>query len=196
MFARYFELLKHWNRSINLTALPLENLTDGAMDRLIIESLVAAEKLGDGASTWFDLGSGGGSPAIPMKIAWPATRLTMVESRSRKGAFLREAIRELGLTAASVAEPRFEDLARTGDAPGSADLVTVRAVRPDAKLFVAVHLLLKHGGRLAIFSSESERPSPEVIETDGYVMEEPFSIQAVHSLPGNSTLTVLLKEDL
>ena len=45
-----------------------------------------------------DIGSGGGSPAIPLKLATPGSALTMVEVKARKSAFLREAIRQLGLT--------------------------------------------------------------------------------------------------
>ena len=44
-----------------------------------------------------DVGSGGGSPAIPLKLAVPRLSLTMVEAKARKSAFLREAIRHLGL---------------------------------------------------------------------------------------------------
>ena len=55
-----------------------------------------------------DLGSGGGSPAIPLALALRAPRLLMVESRSRKAAFLREAARMLELSADVVAI-RFEE---------------------------------------------------------------------------------------
>ena len=43
-----------------------------------------------------DIGSGGGSPAIPFKLAVPRLGLTMVEAKARKSAFLREAVRQLG----------------------------------------------------------------------------------------------------
>ena len=46
---------------------------------------------------WFDIGSGGGSPAIPLKLARPTLPLPMVESKTRKAVFLREAVRALGL---------------------------------------------------------------------------------------------------
>ena len=50
----------------------------------------------EGASV-IDIGSGGGSPAIPLKLAAPRIKLWMVESKTRKSAFLREAIRQLDL---------------------------------------------------------------------------------------------------
>ncbi len=147
----YFRLLGHWNPTINLTALPLDPPTDETFDRLLVEPLAAAKQIDGGEERWFDLGSGGGSPAIPLKIVRPALNLTMVESKSRKGAFLREAIRTLDLKGASVAEARFQDLAQDGQYRRSASLVTVRAVRTDDELFSIAAELLKGGGRLLLF---------------------------------------------
>ena len=65
----YFELLVRWNRRINLTALPLEPLGDETLDRLFIEPLVAARHVQASPLTWFDLGSGGGSPAVPCEFS-------------------------------------------------------------------------------------------------------------------------------
>src|SRR5437762_13109583 len=94
----YFRLLAQWNSKINLTAFPLSKPTDATFDRLLIEPLAAAQFVEDVELTWIDLGSGGGSPALPMNIARPGLRLTMVESKSRKAAFLREAARCLQLS--------------------------------------------------------------------------------------------------
>ena len=78
----YFRLLTQWNHKINLTALPLDAPTDETFDRLLVEPLAAAKQIPTHtASVWLDLGSGGGSPAIPLKIARPALRLTMIESK-------------------------------------------------------------------------------------------------------------------
>ena len=156
----YYRLLAQWNAKINLTALPLDAPTDETFDRLLVEPLAAARQVHDAPIIWFDLGSGGGSPAIPLKIARPGLKLTMVESKTRKGAFLREAIRTLGLTNTVVAEERFEELAGRDDSQGSGHLVTVRAVRADAALFEAAAQLLGDGGRLLLFRP-SHDPSPD-----------------------------------
>ena len=87
----YYRLLVRWNQRINLTSLSLNPLTDEAMDRLLLEPLGTARFVRSERPVWFDLGSGGGSPAIPLKLARPASQLIMVESRARKAAFLREA---------------------------------------------------------------------------------------------------------
>ena len=148
---KYYDLLARWNPRVNLTALALQPLTDSAVDRLLIEPLVAAKLIPDSPSDWMDLGSGGGSPALPLKIVRPDLRLVMVEARSRKAAFLREAIRVLNLQSAAVENVRFEELAnRSLDPP---QLVTVRALRPDKMLIDAVTRLLGPGGLLLLFHS-------------------------------------------
>ena len=148
----YFRLLAQWNAKINLTALPLEAPTDETFDRLLVEPLAAAKQIStDVKSVWFDLGSGGGSPAIPIKIARPALRLTMIESKERKSAFLREAIRSLRLMDASVETERFEVAASKVQYLGQGDIVTVRAVKADTALFETAGRLLKNGGRLLLF---------------------------------------------
>jgi 16S rRNA (guanine527-N7)-methyltransferase len=149
----YFRLLMQWNGRINLTALPLESPTDETFDRLLVEPLAAARHVLDAPSVWFDLGSGGGSPAIPLKIARPALKLTMIESKTRKAAFLREAIRAVGISQAVVLSERFENVAVGSGTVAAADLVTVRAVKVDAELFDTAGLMLKEGGRLLLFRS-------------------------------------------
>jgi 16S rRNA (guanine527-N7)-methyltransferase len=162
----YFRVLAQWNATINLTALPLDAPTDETFDRLLIEALAAAPHLVSGERhasdpmIWVDLGSGGGSPAIPMRIARPDVRLTMIESKTRKAAFLREAVRAVGLSGASVVNARFEDAAQTVEHAGTADIVTVRAVKADASLFETAARLLKPTGRLLMFRPAHD-PSPD-----------------------------------
>jgi len=148
----YFQLLTQWNAKINLTGLPLRQPTDHTFDRLLIEPFVSARYVEDSAHTWLDVGSGGGSPAIPLKIARPRAKLTMVESKARKAAFLREAIRWIGLTDVVVENQRFEQLAdRTS--PRTIDLVTVRAVKSGASIFAGIHRVLTDNGRVFLFHS-------------------------------------------
>jgi 16S rRNA (guanine527-N7)-methyltransferase len=148
----YFRLLAHWNAKINLTSLPVEPPTDEAFDRLLVEPLAASKQIPtDASGVWVDLGSGGGSPAIPLKIARPALKLTMIESKERKGAFLREAVRVLELPDALVETERFEVSAVAPEHVASADLVTARAVRIDAEFLQTACRILKSGGQLFLF---------------------------------------------
>jgi 16S rRNA (guanine527-N7)-methyltransferase len=161
----YCRLLAHWNGRINLTALPLDPMTDQAIDRLLIEPLAAARHLSTDAPVWFDLGSGGGSPAIPMKLARPAGLLTMVESKERKAAFLREAVRVLHLDNTSVEGQRIEALAADNALEGTVDLITIRAVRLDPILFGAIRALLRFRGQVLLFGvKRTDRPVPRGFE--------------------------------
>jgi len=150
----YFDLLTRWNRKINLTSLsdPVQ-----AIDRLLLEPVAAAQHLQHG-SRLADLGSGGGSPAIPLALALGSPGLLMVESRSRKAAFLREAARLVELQA-SVEAIRFADLQRMPNYRESADLVSMRAVRPDAETLSLARWLVRDGGSVAYFTSQAELPA-------------------------------------
>ena len=154
-FTAYFELLAHWNNRINLTSLPLEPPTDQAVDRLLIEPLLAAPLVKPSVAIWFDLGSGGGSPAIPLQLALQAQRLIMVESKERKAAFLREVIRAVPVPNAEVEVSRIEEVAAEQHNAGMADLVTVRAVRLEASLFSWIQTLLRFGGQAILFGAET-----------------------------------------
>lgn len=145
----YYELLARWNRTINLTSL---QDPDEAIDRLLVEPLVAAAAL-PRKIRLIDLGSGGGSPAIPLALSLSAQTLVMVESRSRKAAFLREAIRVVEIPGATVEAMRFQDLSQGPERLGSADLVSMRAVRLDDETLAAAAALLARDGLLALFGS-------------------------------------------
>lgn len=147
----YYRLLTHWNRRINLTSLQLDPIGPEGLDRLFLEPLAAAPYVPHSSIDWIDLGSGGGSPALPLKIARPRGRLTLIEARSRKAAFLREAVRELNLQEVNVVNDRFELSASREELSAAADLVTVRAVKVDDILARAVRQVLRANGQLLLF---------------------------------------------
>jgi 16S rRNA (guanine527-N7)-methyltransferase len=146
----YLELLARWNKTINLTGFRLDPADDDAIDRLLIEPVAAARHVSASESSVLDVGSGGGSPALPLKIALPRLRFRLVESKLRKAAFLREAVRHLGLDHVKVENSRLEDLAGDGE---RADLVTLRAVLIDRSLVKALVPLASHSARLFVFGS-------------------------------------------
>lgn len=143
----YLTLLGRWNRVINLTSHDLSVPSAGAIDRLIVEPVQAARLIPKDHRSLLDVGSGGGSPAVPIALHNPVLRLTMVESRERKASFLREAIRVLGLDA-SVEGRRFEDVSSEPGRRGSVDTVSLRAVRLDASILNGVDRVLAADGIL------------------------------------------------
>jgi 16S rRNA (guanine527-N7)-methyltransferase len=151
----YFQLLAKWNAKINLTGLDLEDPTPEGIDRLLIEPLLAAPH-GDGAKSLIDIGSGGGSPALPLALALPGVRLAMIEVKTRKSVFLREAARELGLEGAVVVTARHESLLADPTFHDSFDLLSVRAVRVEARVFAALQAFVRPGGRILHFRAAAE----------------------------------------
>ncbi len=102
----YLGLLAKWNKTYNLTAIrdPLQGVSHHLLD-----SLAVLPELSACAGTLADVGSGGGLPGIPIAIAEPARRVTLNDASEKKGAFLRQAVIELGLSNASVHVGRVED---------------------------------------------------------------------------------------
>ncbi len=151
----YYRLLATWNEKINLTALNLGDGSDEAFDRLLVEPLAAARYLSVQSGRMLDVGSGGGSPAIPMKLAIPGLNLLMVESKTRKSVFLREAIRALALEGVDVATARFEELLARPDLHEACDIVTIRAVRVESRVLTGLQAFLKPAALLLLFKGPS-----------------------------------------
>jgi 16S rRNA (guanine527-N7)-methyltransferase len=168
----YLELLALWNSKINLTAL---DDPDAAIDRLILEPLLAARHVPAGASV-IDIGSGGGSPAIPLKLAAPRIKLWMVESKTRKSAFLREAIRQLDLRESFVETRRYEELLALPTLHESMDVVTIRAVRVESATLLGLQAFLRPGGQLFLFRASGDGgidyiPPPMKLESEEPLVE-------------------------
>jgi 16S rRNA (guanine527-N7)-methyltransferase len=147
----YYRLLALWNKKINLTGFNLTEMTPESIDRLLIEPLVAAKHVPAGVVRMLDIGSGGGSPALPLALTIPGVQLVMVESKTRKSVFLREAVRELDLPDAEVVTARVEELLARPDLHETQDLVTVRAVRMEASLFSTIQAFTKPGASVFMF---------------------------------------------
>ena len=153
----YFQLLTKWNAKINLTAFRLTpDGQDEAIDRLLIEPVVAARYVPENARTLLDAGSGGGSPALPLKLASNNLSLRMVEVKTRKAVFLREAVRELGLRDAVVETSRFEELLPRAELHEALDLVSIRAVRLETRTLNTLQAFLRPGGKIMLFRGASK----------------------------------------
>ena len=196
----YLDLLLKWNARINLTSVrrPEEIVT-----RHFGESFFTARQLfpvchpersagprgGPSAvegplhsSTGLDvidLGSGAGFPGLPIKLYAPALSVTLVESNQKKATFLREVVRALPLTNIDVFAGRAEDL------PGTAGIVTMRAVEKPERALPAAARLVTPGGRLALLLGAAQ---------DGYArgLLPGFSWEPPVALPGSSSRILLI----
>ena len=171
----FYDLLYRWNRTINLTAL---RDSDEAIDRLILEPVAAAKFLPPGGRL-IDLGSGGGSPAIPLALALGPTEFVLVESRARKAAFLREALRVLAVVG-DVRQCRFEEV--VNPLAGRFTLVSVRALKLGSSELMTLKGLLAIGGKLALFTSDT---------WESFDLASELVLEQTHPLPLRSKLQVL-----
>jgi 16S rRNA (guanine527-N7)-methyltransferase len=169
----YYTLLEHWNQKINLTALPLAGHPLATLRRLLLEPIMASRFVPNRSLAWIDVGSGGGSPAIPLKILRPAARLTLVESRERKAAFLGEAIRTLDLRDTGVLTTRFEDLTIANTA--HVDLVSSRAVKVDAAFWASCQRITGTDGQLLLFVRAMWQ-SGEIASAEGFRLVDTLEI--------------------
>jgi 16S rRNA (guanine527-N7)-methyltransferase len=93
-----------------------------------------------------DVGSGSGSPGIPIGVLRPGLSVVLVEAGRKKAAFLGAVVRELGLANVDVVQARAEDLGRAAEQRGRYDAATARAVAAVRVLAEYTLPLLRVGG--------------------------------------------------
>jgi 16S rRNA (guanine527-N7)-methyltransferase len=143
------DLLLKWNKTYNLTAL---RDPEQAISHHLLDSLAILPQVADGAL--LDVGSGGGLPGIPLAIARPELRVSMVDTVQKKTTFLQQAAIQLGLQNVAVHHARVEEMA------GQYAQISSRAFA-ELTLFVDLtrHLLAPGGRWLAM---KGVRPDAEI----------------------------------
>jgi 16S rRNA (guanine527-N7)-methyltransferase len=159
----YYRLLATWNKKINLTGLNLSEYGPEALDRLLIEPLLAASHVRPTARSLLDIGSGGGSPAIPLALALPDVSVLMVEAKTRKSVFLREALRALDFSRGEVVTSRFEELLTKPRLHEAHDLLTIRAVRIEARMLMGLQAFVRPTGEIFLFRTTAGVASPSAV---------------------------------
>lgn len=162
--------LRKWNRKINLTAIDSEH---EIVVKHFVDSLAAA-KVVRGTGMLLDMGSGGGFPALPLKILYPELGVVSVDAVEKKIIFQRHAARLLGLSDFTALHARVETLADAS--AGRFDWITSRAFAELATFASLAAPLLKPDGRMvALKGPEGEaeaRAAAESLSSLGIRVQE------------------------
>lgn len=146
---------------------------------------------GEPPTSVIDLGSGAGVPGLVLALAWPQSRIVLLDGMTKRTAFLRSAVEELDVAArVGVVEGRAEDLARSSALRGTFEVVTARGFGPPAVTAECATGFLAVGGRLLVSEPPDQRerwPSEglEILGMERAHTDEPFMalIRQVHAAP-------------
>lgn len=132
-----------WNEKINVTAIIEEKefLVKHFIDSLTINCFL------DSSNTLLDIGTGAGFPGIPLKIANPNLKVTLIDSVNKKLNVIRNVSEEIGLKNLEIIHTRAEDLSRNSKYREQFDIVTTRAVSNLTTITEYMLPFLKIGGR-------------------------------------------------
>ncbi len=175
-FARYHETLVDWNQRMNLTSIIEweEVQTKHFLDSLVGLPLLAeemglslplSESLSEpplGPLHLVDVGTGAGFPGVPLRIAAPPLRLTLIDGTGKKIQFLSHLRDELGLKQVDVVQGRAEELGRQATYREQFDVATARAVAPLNTLLEYLLPLVKVGGWAMVY--KGARAAEEFVE--------------------------------
>ena len=166
MIRTYVSLLLGWNSKIALTTV---RDPDEIVQRHFGESFFASSALGTGKGQLADIGTGAGFPGIPIRMVSAGLTVVLVESNSKKAAFLHEVMRRLGLSDIEIVKSRMEEVKRS-----DFDFITARALGDYVKLLQWARDSLKPSGKLGLLVGGEETVRLSTVK--GWNWDQPHKI--------------------
>lgn len=172
--AQYCELLQEWNQRVNLVS---RQDVGQLMAHHILPSLIPLRLIDLAPGSWMlDIGSGGGLPAIPLKIMRPDLQILMVDSVRKKTLFLKKVIADLGLSGISADNRRIEELSAEVDFLEKFDIITARAVGRIGQLIEWGKPFRKHQGFYLLWKGLTDIAELEAGAGEGNYRYQVFSV--------------------
>lgn len=188
LLEEYAALLIEGNRRMNLTAITSD---EDIVKKHFLDSLYALDYIDKNAKC-IDIGSGAGLPGIPLLIARPDIKLTMMDSLNKRVGFLNETLEALKLNAAAL-HARAEDLARDNTHRAHYDIALSRAVAPLNVLMELSLPFVRIGGTLIAYKGSAAREEAEGAKRAAQILGSEISIVDVGAEYGARALILVKK---
>lgn len=191
MFGQFASMLTEYNKKCNLTSITDEK---GITFKHFYDSIAAMDYISDSANV-VEIGSGGGFPSIPLKIARRDLHFTLIESTAKKCTFLRSVVENLSLDCVKVINTRAEEGAHDKFLRENFDFAVARAV---ARLNILCEYCLpfvRIGGKFIAYKGECDdelKEAKNAIKVLGGQLEEKIEYSLPEEL-GKRTLVIIKK---
>jgi len=182
-FFSYFDLIKKWNKKINLTSITDDN---EIVVKHFLDSLTVSDLIKDGSNV-LDIGTGAGFPGIPLAIVRESLKFTVLDSKEKKIFFINEVIRELEIQNVKTAASRAEDSNNT-ISRSHFDYVITRAVGDIDVVLNMSAPYIKASGKIVLMRGKEGKFEWKSYENRNFELLELKELK----LPGTDFMRVLL----